>query len=792
MPNNEQELAILKDKKGNQIALQGVKARARLHGLLAEIEVEQSYQNPQKTNIEAVYTFPLPFGAVLLGLDVEIAGRKLTGQVVEKKAAERRYEDAVTDGDSAVMLEEVGPGLYTASLGNLMAGESAVIRYRYGVLLHWQGDRLRFLLPTTIAPRYGDAEAAGLQPHQAPESSLGVEYPFDLVVDIEGDLATAAIASPSHPIAMERTDAGLRIHLDKKAFLDRDFVLTLASDKIQSSCVVVPDGEGSVAMASLRIPLVADRERQPMALKLVIDCSGSMGGTSIAQARKAGRAILDQLRPGDSFNVTLFGSQYEHLFPTMVPASARYITEAWNRIDRMDADLGGTEMETALNAVFALGGKGADGTVLLVTDGEIHEHQKLIKRAEKSGQRVFVVGVGTAVAETFLRKLANVTHGACELVAPQEGMAEFVLTQFHRMRQARVGKLRIDWPLTPQWQTPLPETVFAGDTLHVFGGFDQAPEGNVSLAWEAGSALNVPMSGGSDPQVPRIAAARRLEHLPEPAARSVAITHQLLSPWTNFLVIAERADKAVALPELHKVPQMLAAGWGACGSVVGHSECMAELDDFFTPDLSARSAMAQSMSGAIVDKYDIPAFLRRLPSRDSSTPAGSKSSPPQFSKRAPGVADPVARLGVRFMRKDADIEDDSGEADSSFYPILFIGRMEMALQDDLRLPSLPGRLEQIISWGIDDEVVEGLRMLIKLGYDEAQVIAAFVNALADSSVGNYFDRAIRRAILKAWKQAAVADELDRAMQGALAGVEGNRWAWNGAALDPLRLASVVI
>ncbi|WP_198323099.1 VIT domain-containing protein [Methylococcus capsulatus] len=150
MPKNEEQLAILKDRQGRKVALKGVNAYARLQSLLAEVEVEQSYRNPWDTNIEAVYTFPLPFGAVLLGLEVEIAGKKLRGQVVEKKEAERRYENAVTDGDSAVMLEEAGPGLYTASLGNLMAGESAVIRYRYGLLLHWQGDRLRFLMPTTM------------------------------------------------------------------------------------------------------------------------------------------------------------------------------------------------------------------------------------------------------------------------------------------------------------------------------------------------------------------------------------------------------------------------------------------------------------------------------------------------------------------------------------------------------------------------------------------------------------------------------------------------------------------
>src|SRR3989338_10890183 len=98
MPKTEENFAILKDRKGGDVALKGVKVRGRLHGLIAEVEVEQSYANLQETNIEAIYTFPLPLGATLLGLEVDIADKKLTGSVVEKKQAERQYEDAITNG----------------------------------------------------------------------------------------------------------------------------------------------------------------------------------------------------------------------------------------------------------------------------------------------------------------------------------------------------------------------------------------------------------------------------------------------------------------------------------------------------------------------------------------------------------------------------------------------------------------------------------------------------------------------------------------------------------------------
>jgi hypothetical protein len=48
-----------------------------------------------------------------------------------------------------------------------------------------------------------------------------------------------------------------------------------------------------------------------------------------------------------------------------------------------------------------------------------------------------------------------------------------------------------------------------------------------------------------------------------------ALRYRLVSPWTNWLVVAARADgeKALDIPALRKVPQTLAAGWGGVGEV---------------------------------------------------------------------------------------------------------------------------------------------------------------------------------------------------------------------------------
>ena len=60
-----------------RIALESVDIQASLRGLVSEIVLTQTYQNLENSNIEAVYTFPLPLDAVLLDLTLELNGKIL-------------------------------------------------------------------------------------------------------------------------------------------------------------------------------------------------------------------------------------------------------------------------------------------------------------------------------------------------------------------------------------------------------------------------------------------------------------------------------------------------------------------------------------------------------------------------------------------------------------------------------------------------------------------------------------------------------------------------------------------
>ncbi len=157
-------------RDGKVVALRGVEVDARILGLIAETSLIQRYRNDTSANLEVAYTFPLPVDGVLLDFEATLGGRPYHGRVMPRREAEAKYEQAVEQGDAAFRLQKLRDGLYTTTLGNLKPGEDVVVRLRYGETLRWQAGRLRYRLPTVIAPRYG--EPTGMQPWQKPVSPV--------------------------------------------------------------------------------------------------------------------------------------------------------------------------------------------------------------------------------------------------------------------------------------------------------------------------------------------------------------------------------------------------------------------------------------------------------------------------------------------------------------------------------------------------------------------------------------------------------------------------------------------
>lgn len=557
----------------------GVQASGRLDGVLFELTLRQTYRNTLDRVLEVVYSFPLPAQAVLLGFAAELNGQRKVGMVTARALAERRYEQAMTEGDAPVMLEAQAGGLHTANIGNLKPGDEIVLEIRFAQLLAFEQGRLRLAIPTTIAPRYGNPQAAGLRPQQVPVPSVLAEYPLALSVMIGASLAQAAVECPTHAFTRRQMGRELLLDLQAGAFLDRDVVLVLTPREPCPSLLV--QGHDAVSGSAPHVMLAAFQTRPaptrgPIAMKLLVDCSGSMGGDSIASARRALLGVLDRLEDSDQVSLSRFGSSVEHLQPPAY-AKAGLRQRLAQAVNAIDANLGGTEMLGGLKAAFGLRhAPTCHPNVLLITDGQIWNAQPMIDAARASGHRVFAIGVGAAPAESVLRELAEATGGACEFATPGESLEAAAQRMLARVRQAPMREMQVDWGQTPAWQSAVPATAFGGDTVMAFAGFAAAPAGRavkLLATREDGTVIELARGEAAAPaphdSLARLAASRRLAQIGDPEATRFAVAYGLLTRHTNCVLVHQRAeaDKAATQAELHRVESMLAAGWGASSSV---------------------------------------------------------------------------------------------------------------------------------------------------------------------------------------------------------------------------------
>ena len=635
----------LETTRGQPIMLKGLRVEGDLRGLLFEARAELRFANPGDTNIELFYAFPVPWGAVLLGVDVQLGDKHLTGTVIPKRRAEAAYDDALADGDAAIMVERVADNTYRVNLGNLMPGEACAISLRYAQTLRFEQGGVRMLIPTVIAPRYGNPlTEGGLQPHQVPSHDLLAEYPFDITLRLYGDLAAARVASPSHPVSVAHQGEGAQritvVSLARHGALDRDFVL-VADQLAHGSLAVLGQDQvlaarhaGAVAALASFCPRIGDASvEDPLAVKLLVDCSGSMAGDSIAAARRALQAVVAQLGERDRFSLSRFGDQVEHRSRALWKATDPTRMAAARWVDALDANLGGTEMGSALDSVFALG-HGGDTDVLLVTDGQVYGIDAIVASARASGHRVFAVGIGSSPAESNLRRLAEATGGACDFVAPGEAVEPAVLRMFARLRTPRVTDMQVRWPegMAPVWQAEIPKSVFDGDTVNVLAQLPGPADGAVRLMGRRGAVgaleeiARALVQGGvsAEDTLCRTAAwVRTGAGDPAEAAVEETVAYRLVTQQTHFLLVHVRAEgeKAVDMPVMHKLPQMMAAGWGGTGLVMRSAapaaHAMADYSMLETPAMFGASRRSRSVMDAAamdrlmsMDSYELPDFLR--------------------------------------------------------------------------------------------------------------------------------------------------------------------------------------
>jgi Ca-activated chloride channel family protein len=534
-----------------------------IHDLVATYTLHHSLRNTGREPLEAVYSFPVPLDAAFMGMTAELAGERITAQVVARTQAERTYDDAIAEGHSAAMLSAPEPGMLCVSLGNLLPGEAGEIELRFALQLRVADQTARFTVPLVHRPRYGRWR---LDEIDTPTHDFLVEHPMSLQLQVTGMLAGSRARCLSHEAEFIREEHRQIARIDG-AYLDRDVVVLFDLDQtLAPSASRIADGRRTIGVVSVPIP--ASNPGMPLDLVLLLDGSGSMQGDAIDQSRTATRAVAEALGDSDRIQVIRFGSNTRALFRRALKASPVVRRSLLQLVGTISADLGGTEMSSALIEAFGSlpdAEAGRQRAVIMVTDGAVQacDIERAQSEARKQGIRVFVVAVGGAAGVEVLEPFAESTLGVLERAVPLEPIDACVMRQFRRARTVPVA-VSVRWPASRWESLPMP-IAYPGDIASIVASWEQEAGDEIELtcpAWPELIRVRLGMRMEA-PALRAIVGQRMCDVSPSSAVRAkTALRYGLLTRETSAVLVKVRADgeRSDVLPTTIKVPQMLAEG----------------------------------------------------------------------------------------------------------------------------------------------------------------------------------------------------------------------------------------
>lgn len=694
--------------------LQSAHLRGRIVGLVAHMTVEHCYRNASKRELEVSYTFPMPPAAVLARVSLTLNGQCLQGMVREKDKANEDYDTAIEDGDSAVLVEQAGPGLYTATLGNLLPAEEAVISYEWVMPLQVRAGTARLTIPTAVKDRFGNpSKEAKLKSEQVPRQNALVEYPFTVEIDFDETASAARISCPDHDaasVAVIQSEAAAikRLSITEDAFLDRNLHIVLEDMPAIHQCSLIDAGEELFFHATTPSP--APKAAGPVAIKLLIDCSGSMQEeNAIAQAKRAATTLLECLGTDDFASLSSFGNHTFHANETMLAIDPKNLVALKKAVGALAANLGGTELEAAmietLRKVTAPQGAPAP-CILLITDGASWAHRRIVRAATRAGCKVFCIGVGSNPAESLLHEIAVHTDGDYTMLGQSEDMKPSVLAMLKRMRQSSGLKAQTSWADRPhRWVYPSEATsLYCDEQLHFFGRTRKeflgeawaqtTPEITLSNSGDSGQPMQLKWSAAvvrTDPAMAKLIAQREMMVSAAPEALDIALRHQLISEQTSMIIVHERdaANMALGLPVHTAVDHMSSMNIARCMSVSTVMHCMPS-----SAELAQRTAAVRFSPPDNADSSaQGPALWRMAPLRDNITPLDSAFEIPDFLRKQAEADTPE-----ETQSSSADKVRSPADQLALFNRILErITHLDRALFDWHRGVDLPSRLRLIIA-----------------------------------------------------------------------------------------------
>jgi Ca-activated chloride channel family protein len=570
--------------------LQHTRVDADVSGFVTRVTVTQFYENPFQKSIEAIYTFPLPEDAAVDKMEMIIGDRTINGLIKRKEEAQKIYNQARDNGQTASLLTQERPNIFTQAVANIHPGDKIRVQISYVQVLKYEAGQYTFRFPMVVGPRYVPGvplkqaqsgtgflpdtsvvpDASRISPPVLPEGTRS-GHDISIHVNVDAGIPVHKVNSPSHKVILTReSKSSLSLLLDPSDSIpNKDFVVhyKVAGDAPELAVLATADPERGGHFMFMVQPK-ADFDLSEITAKemfFVVDNSGSMNGQPMEASKALVRKAIREMNPNDTFQILRFSENASGMAQRPLANTPENVKRGLQYIDRMRG-MGGTNMIEGIKAALdAPRDPKRIRIVLFLTDGYIgNDTQILAAVKDKIGNaRLFSVGVGSSPNTHLLNKMAWHGRGAVDYLRHDQKPGPFVDRFFNRVSSPYLTDIEIDWRgLDVQELSPgrIPD-LFTGQPLVVYGRYKDGGRANVRVRGKIGGKsvqfkvpVHLPKHSDKHDTIATVWARKMIERLETNLLNrhqrddqvgivkeitQLALDYRLMSQYTAFVAVEE-------------------------------------------------------------------------------------------------------------------------------------------------------------------------------------------------------------------------------------------------------------
>ncbi|MBV6456938.1 MAG: hypothetical protein HONBIEJF_00043 [Fimbriimonadaceae bacterium] len=552
--------------------LESTRVHVDIAGFGARVTVVQKFKNSSAEPLEAVYTFPLPADAAVDSMRMKVGSRLISGSIKRREEAKAIYDAARNQGKTAALLDQERPNIFTQSIANLMPREPVEVEISYVQLLPYKNDEFEFVYPMVVAPRFNPKsvkDADKVSPPLVKRSGATIS----LTVNLDAGAPIKSMTSVLHQVNVTPvSQQARRVELKKRDEIpNRDFILRYGTsgEGIQGAFLTHADSKKGGFFSLVLLPPKQPKLAQirPRELVFVMDQSGSQNGFPLEKSKELTLKMVDQMRPGDTFNVIAFSNGARKLWTQSKPNSPANRAEAAKFVGALEAN-GGTQFLPAIEMSLEPP-MDSERLKLVVfnTDGLIGNEAEILQEIKKrrENSRMFTFGIGNGVNRFLIDAMSAEGRGAAEFVTLNQA-AEPAVQRFLARTQTpiltNIG-VQFDGVQVQEVVPNQPKDVFDGEPIVIFGRYRHAGHGKVKVSgmlgdqpWEKTIDVSFPATDQQGSAIASLWARRKIDDLTQTdyiagltnghrsvvadQVTSLGLTFGIMTQWTSFVAVDER------------------------------------------------------------------------------------------------------------------------------------------------------------------------------------------------------------------------------------------------------------